>query len=108
MGKQLPDIVREAGQNASRAPNGAFVESVSASMRPVEAVISELSQSDVPVLLLAEAGAGKHATARRIHEMSRRNTQPFRQLQCSTLKPEDLAIPHNGGQSRGGKRTLLD
>jgi two-component system, NtrC family, response regulator AtoC len=102
MGKQLPDIVREAGQNASRAPNGAFVESVSASMRPVEAVISELSQSDVPVLLLAEAGAGKHATARRIHEMSRRNTQPFRQLQCSTLKPEDLAIPHNGGQGRGG------
>ncbi len=102
MGKQLPDSVREAGEIASGAPNGAFVESVSASMRPVEAVISELSQSDVPVLLLAEAGAGKHATARRIHEMSRRNTQSFRQLQCSTLKPEDLAIPHNGGQGPAG------
>lgn len=102
MGKQLPDSVREAGQNPSRAPKGAFVESVSASMRPVEAVINELSQSDVPVLLLAEAGAGKHATARRIHEMSRRNTQPFRQLHCSTLKPEDLAIPHNGGPGHGG------
>ena len=102
MGKQLPDSVREADENASGAPNGAFVESVSASMRPVEAVISELSQSDVPVLLLAEAGAGKHATARRIHEMSRRNTQSFRQLQCSTLKPEDLAIPHNGGQGHAG------
>ena len=102
MGKQLPDSVREAGEIASGVPNGAFVESVSASMRPVEAVISELSQSDVPVLLLAEAGAGKHATARRIHEMSRRNTQSFRQLQCSTLKPEDLAIPHNGGQGPAG------
>jgi DNA-binding NtrC family response regulator len=73
-------------------------------MRPVEGVISELSQSDVPVLLLAEPGAGKHATARRIHEMSRRNGQPFYGLQCSTLRPDDLPISHNngGGQGHGG------
>lgn len=82
---------------------GIFVESVSPSMRPVEAVISELSQSDVPVLLLAEAGAGKNATARRIHQMSRRRDQPFRGLQCSTLKPEDLvSAPRNGHQKVAG------
>ena len=103
MGKQLPDTVHPAVQETPGATNGAFVESVSASMRPVQGVISELSQSDVPVLLLAEAGAGKHATARRIHEMSRRNGQPFYPLQCSTLKPEDLPISHhNGGQNHGG------
>src|ERR1700746_2838796 len=67
-----------------------FVEGVSLSMRPVTAVIRELAQSDVPVLLLAERGAGKHATARRIHELSRRSAQPFRRLLCSNLKPEDL------------------
>jgi two-component system response regulator AtoC len=67
-----------------------FVEGASASMRPVEAVIRELAQSDVPVLLLAERGAGKHATARRIHDLSRRSAQPFRRFQCSALKPEDL------------------
>jgi two-component system, NtrC family, response regulator AtoC len=67
-----------------------FVEGASASMRPVEAVIRELAQSDVPVLLLAERGAGKHATARRIHDLSRRSAQPFRRFVCSTLKPEDL------------------
>lgn len=67
-----------------------FVEGASASMRPVEAVIRELAQSDVPVLLLAERGAGKHATARRIHDLSRRSAQPFRRLVCSNLKPEDL------------------
>jgi two-component system response regulator AtoC len=67
-----------------------FVEGASASMRPVEAVIRELAQSDVPVLLLAERGAGKHATAQRIHDLSRRSAQPFRRLLCSTLKPEDL------------------
>jgi two-component system response regulator AtoC len=67
-----------------------LVEGASASMRPVEAVIRELAQSDVPVLLLAERGAGKHATAQRIHDLSRRSAQPFRRLLCSTLKPEDL------------------
>lgn len=80
---------------------GAFVEGISASMRPVEAVIRELSQCDVPVLLLAEAGAGKHATARRIHEMSQRSTQPFRSLQCSNLKPEDLDLGHAAESGAG-------
>ena len=68
----------------------AFVEGVSASMRPVEAVIRELAQRDVPVLVLAEPGAGKHATAQRIHQMSQRSAQPFRWFQCLGLKPEDL------------------
>jgi two-component system response regulator AtoC len=67
-----------------------FVAGASASMRPVEAVIRELAQSEVPVLLLAERGAGKHATARRIHDLSRRSSQPFHRLPCSTLKPHDL------------------
>ena len=67
-----------------------FVEGASANMRPVEAVIRELAQSDVPVLLLAERGAGKHSTARRIHDLSRRSAQPFRRFLCSMLKPEDL------------------
>ena len=109
MGKQLPETVHQARENApgtgdsTDSTNGTFVESVSASMRPVEAVISEVSQSDVPVLLLAEAGAGKHATARRIHEMSRRSGQPFYSLHCSTLTPEDVPLlHHNAGQNHGG------
>jgi two-component system response regulator AtoC len=59
-------------------------------MRPVEAVIRELAQREVPVLVLAEPGAGKHATAQRIHQMSQRSAQPFRWFQCLGLTPEDL------------------
>jgi two-component system response regulator AtoC len=78
-----------------------FVQGVSASMRTVEALICELSQSDVPVLLLAEPGAGKHATALRIHEMSGRRAEPFRRLQCSVLKPDDLRAAYTNGSSAG-------
>ena len=79
-----------------------FVEGASASMRSVEAVIRELAQSDVPVLLLAERGAGKHTTARRIHDLSRRSAQPFVRFLCSALKPEDLQkLSVGNGESAG-------
>ena len=93
MGNLLPNNANSAGQARPGEPAGlAFVEGVSASMRPVEAVIRELAQSDVPVLVLAEAGAGKHATAQRIHQMSRRSGQPFRWFQCLGLEPADLEV----------------
>jgi len=71
-----------------------FVEGVSPSMRGVEAVMREVAQSEVPVLLLAERGAGKKATARRVHDLSRRGGQSFRVVSCAALesaKFEELA-----------------
>ena len=53
---------------ASLPTNGGarvWVESVSAGMRTVEAVIRELSQNDVPVLVVAERGSGKAAAHKR-------------------------------------------
>jgi DNA-binding NtrC family response regulator len=52
-------------------------ESVSSGMRTVEAVIRELSQNDVPVLVVAEGGSGKQAAAARIHALSSRASEPF-------------------------------
>jgi two-component system response regulator AtoC len=63
-----------------------FVEGASPSMRSVEAVMREVAQSEVPVLLLAERGAGKKATARRVHDLSRRRGQAFRVVACATLE----------------------
>ena len=91
MGKALPIAGRSNGARASIDGAGmGFVEGASPSMRPVEAVIRELAKSDVPVLVFAERGAGKHATARRIHEMSPRRERTFLCLPCSKLTPEDL------------------
>jgi two-component system response regulator AtoC len=67
-----------------------FVEGLGQSMRAMEFVIRELARSDAPVLLLAERGAGKETTARRIHQLSVHHRAPFRVLACSALVPEIL------------------
>jgi two-component system, NtrC family, response regulator AtoC len=93
MGNMLASGRQGGGNGSTEEPAGlAFVEGVSASMRPVEAVIRKLAQSNVPVLVLAEGGAGKHATAQRIHQMSQRSGQVFRWFRCLGLKPGDLDI----------------
>jgi two-component system, NtrC family, response regulator AtoC len=109
MGKFFPIGQNSEGAGSLPRPASlAFVEGVSASMRPVEAVIRELAQSDVPVLVLAERGAGKHATAQRIHEMSRRSAHPFLWFQCSTLKPADLQDSRTGDALSNAGTIYLD
>lgn len=81
---------------------GSFLESSSLSMRQVEAVIGEVAQSDVPVLLLGEPGSGKGNTAQRIHDLSRRNAKPLSLLSCRNLNPELLAAAHGENEALGG------
>jgi len=63
------------------------VEGQSPNMRTVGAVMREVAHSQVPVLLLGERGAGKRATARRIHDLSPRGGESFRILPCKALWP---------------------
>jgi len=68
-----------------------WLQSVSAGMRTVEAVIRELSQNDVPVLVVAEHGSGKAAAAARIHALSRRSAEPFQAYQGGEAGEQLLA-----------------
>jgi two-component system, NtrC family, response regulator AtoC len=74
-----------------------WIESVSAGMRTVEAMIRELSQNDVPMLVLAEHGSGKAAVAARIHTLSRRAAEPFQVYHGHEASEEILAA--RDGQS---------
>lgn len=65
-----------------------FLPGVSPSMTPVEVVIRELAQNEVPVLLLAESGAGKRTVAYRIHQASARRESDFRMFLCAQMAPE--------------------
>jgi two-component system response regulator AtoC len=66
-------------------------------MRTVEAMIRELSQNDVPMLVVAEHGSGKAAVAARIHVLSRRAAEPFQVYQGHEASEEILAA--RDGQS---------
>src|SRR5580704_9356032 len=82
-----------------------FLEGVSLSMTALEVVSRELAQSTVPVLLLAEVGAGKRTIARRIHETSSRSTEEFRIVPCAELKPEDFE--GDGREAQWGQGTVF-
>jgi len=81
---------------AENRPHDEFVEGLGQSMRALELVIRELSKSEVPVLLLAEGGAGKEATARHIHQISSHGSDPFRIEPCSSLSLERLTEIESG------------
>ncbi len=97
------EILATAGapQNGSAR---VWLESVSAGMRTVEAVIRELSQNDVPVLVVAEHGSGKAAAAARIHVLSSRAAEPFQVYQGGEASEGILAA----GDGQGGTVYLQD
>ncbi len=94
-------IVTEALHNG--APR-IWRESVSSGMRTVEAVIRELSQNDVPVLVVAEPGSGKQAAAARIHALSKRASEPFHVCHGNEASIDVLV----GWQGEGGTVYLQD
>jgi two-component system response regulator AtoC len=79
------DFSEKFGSKDIATADTRFLEGMSPSMKAVEVVIRELVQSEVPVLLLAEAGAGKRTIARRIHETSDRSGEEFRIFACASL-----------------------
>ena len=96
----------ETSQTKERIPDlgsasHLFIQGISPSIKAVERVIQELADSDVPVLLMAESGAGKRATAERIHQLSARRESPFQWFACRGLMPEafvgSVAIPADRG-----------
>lgn len=97
----------EPALSSANAETGGFcfLEGVSPSMRALEVVIRDLAQSVVPVLLLAEAGAGKRTIARRAHETSSRAGEQFRIVTCADLRPQDFE--GNGREAQWGGGTVF-
>jgi DNA-binding NtrC family response regulator len=94
------EILTSSPNSQGRSRNGGawvWVESVSAGMRTVEAVIRELSQNDVPVLVVAEHGSGKAAASARIHALSSRAEEPFQVFQGREASEAVLAACEGQG-----------
>ena len=108
MSKDFPEIPGSDGtRRGAEAAEHSFVESLGPSMRALEVVIRELARSEVGVLLLAEPGAGKQATAERIHGMSEHRNEPIQVVACADVAPPMLA-PDGGLLAGNGTLYLAE
>lgn len=105
LGAELKDLVNDlarrrlAGEPTVRRP-GPFsasrvwssrVVAVSQSMQHVLKQCDGFATSDCAVLITGETGSGKELLARRIHEHSRRGSQPLLRISCATSSEEMFA-----------------
>jgi len=102
MSKECPEVTATVAQ--PEAIELDYVEGLGQNMRDLEGVIRELAKVEVPVLILGEQGAGKRATAERIHGWSGHRDEGFQTLACSTITPDLFRA--NGTESPFSPGTL--
>jgi DNA-binding NtrC family response regulator len=73
---------------------------VSAAMREIRAVVEQIGETDVTVLIQGESGVGKEVVAREVHALSNRSTGPFVKVNCAAL-PTDLLESELFGYEKG-------
>ncbi len=83
-------------------------------IKEVRSLIYKASKFDSPVLIYGESGVGKEVVARLIHNLSRRNKNPFVAINCASI-PETLLESELFGYKKGAftgayetKRGLLE
>jgi DNA-binding NtrC family response regulator len=97
--------ISEAAIQQETSGNG-FVGGTSPSMLTLEAVVSEIAPTNIPVLLVGECGTGKQMFAHRIHQLSDRRG-PLMKISCAGMRAESFAsemgLDANQGSEYGGE-----
>jgi two-component system response regulator AtoC len=79
-------------------------------MRAIAAMIEQVADSDVTVLIRGESGVGKELVSRAIHERSTRKDRPFVKVNCAALPSELLEselFGHEKGAFTGAATTRI-
>lgn len=72
----------------------------SRSMKAVQQMIDQVSDSDANVLILGESGTGKEVVARNLHHLSSRREKPFVPINCGAI-PAELLESELFGHEKG-------
>jgi two-component system response regulator AtoC len=80
--------------------HGDSVVWASDAMRSVRALLEQVAETDVTMLIQGESGVGKEIVARTAHELSPRRARPFVKVNCAAL-PADLLESELFGYEKG-------
>jgi len=72
----------------------------SEAMHKVKALIEQVADSELTVLIRGDSGTGKEIAARSLHQLSRRGKRPFLKVNCAAI-PRDLLEAELFGYERG-------
>lgn len=77
-----------------------IIFSYSSKMSQIEAIVNEISKTDVTVLIKGESGTGKELLAKAIHSQSQRKEKAFVKVNCAAI-PKGLLESELFGFERG-------
>lgn len=75
---------------AELSASNTLVFGQSPAMRNVNALVSEIAPTDIPVLLMGESGTGKDVYVHWIHRLSNHSKTPIQRISCRTLEAGEL------------------
>ena len=64
-------------------------------MLTLDAMVAEISRTDLPVLIFGESGTGKDAYAQHIHRLSQQEETSIWKINCTTIGPDGLLAQLN-------------
>jgi DNA-binding NtrC family response regulator len=98
--------VEIVSENVEPLGEDAFFVSASPIMQKLRAQAALLAQTDVPVLIVGEAGTGKYTVASLIHKLSVRSGFKLVRVNCAEM-PESLLEAELFGEDASGARPTL-
>ncbi len=98
--KKDKDVISLSADKAYDPVSFKSIIRLSPVMESAVQLASQMSQSDLPVLIEGESGTGKELFAKAIHDESPRKNKPFKAINCAAL-PETLLESELFGHVKG-------
>lgn len=98
--RELIDEARQLREEVRRKGEVQRLFGNSERMKEVQAIVEQVADTDITVLIQGESGTGKEMVARALYQMSNRRDRPFLKVNCAAL-PEPLLESEMFGYEKG-------